>query len=305
MFPVAVIGLLAGSVLLLVPDWRRWAAYAAVVISWAALYTVTPLRGYSAADRGAFVTVYEGAVIALFGLSVYGLSRLAALARELEGLRGELNRMAAVRERLRVGRDVHDLLGLGLSAVALKADLIAALIGRDDARAAAEIGEMGRICAEAQADVRRVTGPGTRLSLAAEAAAAQQILASAGIAVTVDLPGQRLPDVADEVLAPVLREAVTNILRHSAATACTIEARASGGTLWLRVGNDGVGPPADSTGAGGGRGLPNLAARVRAAGGQFIAGAADGVFELTAQIPLGGSRRRPAGSSHRLDTGLA
>jgi len=268
-----------------------------MVVSWSALYSVVPLRGFSAADRGAFLTVYYGASIALFGLSVYGLSRLAGLARELAGLQGELTRMAAVRERLRVARDVHDLLGLGLSAIALKADLITALIGRDDARAAAEIAEMGRICAAARADIRRVTGAGTWLSLAAEAAAAQQILASAGIAVSTNIPEQPLPGVADEVLAPVLREAVTNILRHSMAAACTIEVAACDGTVRLRVSNDGVCQPADRTAAaaaGGGHGLPNLAARVHDAGGQLTASAAGGRFDLTAQIPLDGTGLQPA-----------
>jgi len=295
-------------VLLLVPGRWRWPAYAATVASWSALYSVVPLRGFSAADRGAFLTVYYGAVIAVVGLSVYGLSKLTALATELATLQGELTRTAAVRERLRVARDVHDLLGLGLSAVALKADLVAALIGRDDTRAAAELDEMGRICAAAQADIRLVAGTGTWLSLAAEADAAREILASAGVAVTADLPDQPLPEAADAVLAPVLREAVTNILRHSAATACIIEAHARGGTLWLRIVNDGMGQPADRTAtaaAGGGRGLPNLAARVRAAGGQFTAGAADGVFELTAQIPLDATRLSPAGSSPYLDPSLA
>lgn len=70
----------------------------------------------------------------------------------------------------------------------MKADLITALIGRDSARAAAEIDEMARICAAAQADIRLVTGPGGRLSLAAEAAAAQQLLASAGIEVSAEVP---------------------------------------------------------------------------------------------------------------------
>jgi len=68
--------------------------------------------------------------ITLACLMVYGVSRSAGLARELEALRGELARMAAVRERLRIARDVHDLLGMGLSAVALKADLVGPLIGR-------------------------------------------------------------------------------------------------------------------------------------------------------------------------------
>ena len=120
-----------------------------------------PLRGtHPGSGQRVPNALYVAAITAEVGLLVYGLSRLAGLARELEALHGELARMAAVRERLRVARDVHDLLGLGLSAIALKADLIGALIGRDDARAAAEIGEMSRICAAARADIRLVTGDG-------------------------------------------------------------------------------------------------------------------------------------------------
>ena len=280
---------LAASVLLLLPGRWRWAVYAAVVVSWSALFSLVPLHGITAADRGAVVMLYEGGAVATVGLVEYGLARLAGLARELAGLRGELARVAAVRERLRVARDVHDLLGLGLSAIALKADLVTALIGRDDRRAAAEIGEMTRICASAQADIRRVTGVAAPLSLAGEIDAARHILASAGIEVTTDITGSPLPAVADEVLAPVLREAVTNILRHAAATACSIEITAGRGTLRLEVGNDGAASPADATrpaGNGGGRGLANLAARVQAAGGEFTVRRDGGSFRLAADIPF-------------------
>jgi two-component system, NarL family, sensor histidine kinase DesK len=70
--------------------------------------------------------LFLAAITAEVGLLVHGLSRLAGLARQLEGLRAELARTAAVREQLRVVRDVHDLLGLGLSTAALKTDLIGA-----------------------------------------------------------------------------------------------------------------------------------------------------------------------------------
>ena len=285
---------LAGSVLLLVPGRWRWAGYAAVVVSWPALYPTLPTVAL-ASDRGALTTLYEAASIAAVGLLVYALSRLAGMARELEAMHGELAQMAAVRERLRVARDVHDLLGLGLSAIALKTDLIGKLIGRDDDRAAAEIGELGRICAAARADIRLVTGGGQKLSLAAELAAAGQILASAGVQVHASMPAGPLSATADGVLAVVLREAVTNILRHSAATSCTIEAAAGDGAVRMAVSNDGVsgraGPPGAGGrgGAGGGSGLANLTARVQAAGGQLSARrTGDGSFELTVQIPLPG-----------------
>jgi two-component system, NarL family, sensor histidine kinase DesK len=281
---------LAGSVLLLVPGRWRWAGYAAVVASFAVLYSVLGVRGNIIPDGKQIPSaLFYAAVTAGVGLMVYGLSRLAGLARELEGLRDRLARMAAVRERLRVARDVHDLLGLGLSAIALKSDLIAALIGRDDSRAAAEIEEMSRICATVRADARLVTGDGRRLSLVAELAAAEQILASAGIEVRADTCGEPLPAAADDVLAPVLREAVTNILRHAAATACLIELTA-GPTLRLHVSNDGARRAAteEPTRAGGkGLGLANLEGRVRAAGGRLTIRQADGRFGPTAELPLG------------------
>ncbi len=286
-------GFAAGSFLLLVPGRWRWAGYAAVVASWTAVYATVPQAGQPPQQGWADV-LYVTAAAAGPGLTVYGLSWLAGTARQLETLRGELARMTVLAERLRVARDIHDLLGLGLSAIALKADLIGRLIGRDDARAAAEIAEMGRICAHARADIRLVTEASGDMPLDAELAAAREILASAGVNVRADIGAGPLPPVADAVLAPVLREAVTNILRHSAATACTIEATTADGALRLHVSNDGV---PDQTGAGDhaawptaddgtGSGLANLTARVRAAGGRLTVSQAGGRFDLSAEIPL-------------------
>jgi two-component system, NarL family, sensor histidine kinase DesK len=291
LFPVGQF--LAGAVLLLVPGRWRWAGYAAVLAGWSVLFAVVPLHGLAAGERSVPVTLYEAVSVGYLGLLAYALSRLAGMARELAALREELARMAAVRERLRVARDVHDLLGLGLSAIALKTDLIGKLIGRDDVLAAAEIEELSRVCAAARAEVRLVTGVQHRLSLAGECAAARQILTSAGVRVHASMPAGPLPAAADEVLAPVLREAVTNILRHSAATCCVIEASAAGGTVRLAVSNDGVigqpGQPGADDGPGNGSGLVNLAARVQAAGGCLASRRAEGRFELTAQIPLYGA----------------
>ena len=277
-----------------------------VVASWSALYATVPQVGQPPQQGWADV-LYVTVVTAGVGLMVYGLSWLAGTARQLEALRSELARMAVLAERLRVARDVHDLLGLGLSAIALKADLIGRLIGRDDARAAAEIAEMGRICAHARADIRLVTEAGGDMPLDAELVAAREILASAGVNVRADIGTGPPPPVADAVLAPVLREAVTNILRHSAATDCTIEATTADGALRLHVSNDGV---PDQAAAGDyaawraadgrtGSGLANLTARVRAAGGRLTVSQTGGRFDLSAEIPLPypeplmASRRQP------------
>ena len=281
---------LAASVLLLVPGRQRWTAYAAVVVSSAVLYAALPLSelGPPSAPRPLWALL-DGVVAAEIGLMVYGLSRLAWRARELEGLRDQLARMAAVRERLRVARDVHDLLGLGLSAVALKADLVEALLVRGDPRAVAELEEMSRICAAAQTDIRQVTGEGAPLSLGRELDAAREILASAGVEVRAGALGGPLPVAADEVLAPVLREAVTNILRHAAAKTCNIELTVSRTAVRLTVSNDGVPeehPAGQPAGDGSGRGLANMRARVQAAAGLLSCCHAGRRFTLTAEIPL-------------------
>jgi two-component system, NarL family, sensor histidine kinase DesK len=282
---LAFAGFLAGSALLLIPGRRGQLGYGAVVASVPLLSAISPMAGLTLTPRQEIAAIiYFTAVTAGIGLLVYGLSWLAGLAVQLEGLRGELAAAAAAQERARVARDTHDLLGLGLSAAALKTDLIGRLIGRDDAAARAEIAELRRICAAAAADIRLVTG-GQHLSPDAELTQARELLVSAGIKVRADFTGGPMPAQAEAVLAPVLREAVTNILRHSSARRCTIVTATGGGMLRLTVGNDGAyGPPAGDGGSG--HGLANLTTRVEAAGGRLTSRRAGQWFELNAQIPL-------------------
>ena len=190
--PLVACGFLAGSALLLLPaPWGR-VAFAAVIASLPVFLTVTPLPGLTTAG-GVGVEMFLTLVSAALGLLVYGLTRLAWLAVQLEDLRGELARKAVAGERLRVARDTHDLLGLGLSAIAMKADLIGKLIGRGDARAGKEIAELARICATARADMRLVAGEARDLPLDAELAAARDVLASAGIDVRMRVARTRRP----------------------------------------------------------------------------------------------------------------
>jgi two-component system sensor histidine kinase DesK len=286
--PLIMVGFLAGSALLLVPAAPGWAAFAAVIATLPVLFAVKPIAGLSTGE------VWLGAVVfltldgAALGLLVYGLTRLAQLAVQLENLRGELARQAVAVERLRVARDTHDLLGLGLSAIAMKADLIGKLIDRGDARAGAEIAELARICATARADVRLVTGEDRYLPLDAELAAARDVLTSAGIDVRMRVSADPPPEAA-AVLVPVVREAVTNILKHSSATYCALEMTADARLLHLSISNDGQddtsGGPLAETGRTG-NGLLNLAARLEGAGGDLTATRQDGTFSLAVELPL-------------------
>jgi len=290
--PLIMSGFLAGSALLLLPATLGRVAFAAVIGSVPVLWAVKPiteprLTPVESLDAMLFLTVDSAAL----GLLVYGLTRLAQLAVQLEGLRGELAREAVASERLRVAQDTHDLLGLGLSAIAMKADLIGKLIGRDNTRAGEEIAELARICTTARADVRLVAGEARDLPLDAELAAARDVLASAGIDVRMRVRADPPPEAA-AVLVPVAREAVTNILKHSSARCCTLELTAHTGQLRLSISNDGSDDRGDAGGAppaGDGRagnGLRNLAARLEAAGGRLAVGGEDGTFSLMAELPL-------------------
>jgi two-component system sensor histidine kinase DesK len=226
---------------------------------------------------------------------------MAGLAAELDETRRDIARMTVVRERLRVAQDSHDLLGLGLSTVALKCDLAGRLIGRDDARAAEEIAALLLLAAQARVDVVAVTADAHHISLRAELGAAARALASAGATAEIrgeDLVGL-LPDEADAVLATVLREAVTNVLRHSTAQRCEIELAVEGGTAHLRVGNDGVAPvPAgEPPSERGGSGLVNLGARAAAVGGRVATHSDGGRFELSVRVPLGSSAPARSGGA--------
>jgi two-component system sensor histidine kinase DesK len=285
-YALVLCGFLSGSVLLLLPRRWAWPAFAAVVASVGALFWTDLPTGVAPVH-----VLYFVGIDAACGLMVYGLSRLADLAARLAAVRGELVQAAALSERLRVTRDVHDLLGLGLSTIALKTDLIVRMLGRDDARARRETAELVRICARAQVDLRLVTDTDRQLSLAAELATAGEVLTAADIDVRVDVGHGPVPAGVDAVLATLLREAVTNVLRHSGARQCTVQTSTSDGFVQLRVSNDAVTGATGAPGAAeqerrGGRGLANLTARAEACGGSFTAGRTGDRFEVVAEIPL-------------------
>jgi two-component system, NarL family, sensor histidine kinase DesK len=298
--PVAACGLLAGSALLLIPaPWGR-IAFTAVIASVPVLLTATSAYRVLTPLAGVGAEIYLTLLSVVLGLLVYGLTRLAWLAVQLEDLRAELARKAVLGERLRVARDTHDLLGLGLAAIAMKADLIGRLIDRGDARAGTEIAELARICATARADMRLVTGESRDLPLDAELAAARDVLASAGIDVRASVDADLVPGGTAAVLVPVVREAVTNVLKHSSASCCVLEMTTGDGLLRLLISNDGSNDAGSAPLAAAGRtgsGLGNLAARVEAAGGRLIAGRDGGGFSLVAEIPLAGQPSAPRQSA--------
>ncbi|NRQ34210.1 hypothetical protein HII36_20485 [Nonomuraea sp. NN258] len=275
----AIAGFLAGSMLLAVTGPPRWALYGAVgggvlVALWS--------EGMPAVD-----VLYSVYFTLLTGLMVYGVSSLAALVSVLYAARGELARMAVAQERLRVARDLHDLLGHDLSAMTVKSELAYRLLPSAADRARQELRDVLEVARRSLADVRVVAGGYRPMSLAAELSSAESMLVAAEMRVEVRFGGESLPETLDTVLAIVLREAVTNVLRHSKAQSCVIEAAVEGGTVRLCVANDGVEPaPAREFGGGGGSGLGNLEVRLTAIGGELTVDAGEEWFRLTAEAPL-------------------
>lgn len=231
--------------------------------------------------------LYLGAAVLWGTLAVYAYCRIPDVTRLLHQTRHELAQAAVVRERLRVARDVHDLLGFRLSAINLKADLAAGLAGDDPATARTHLHELVQTAEDALGEVRAITDAPADLALREEAAAARSLLNTAGVEATLDLPTATLPAGVDTVLATVVREAVTNVIRHAAAHTCAITITDGDGVATLRVTNDGAtprtAPPVPPGRAG--TGLVNLTTRCEAAGGSLTADTYDDTFTVLAEIP--------------------
>jgi two-component system sensor histidine kinase DesK len=207
---------------------------------------------------------------------------MGRLARDLRAARTRLARAEVARERLRFARDLHDLLGFSLSVVVLKSELALRLLDRDPARARQELDDGLAAARQALADIEIVATGYREVSLEDEVASARAVLATAGFAVdgTVDAP--ELTAEQNNVLATVLREGVTNVLRHSDGRRCTLDANLVDGRVRLRLRNDGIRPSLMPPGTG----LDNLAYRLRTVGGHLKGEALDDSYVLTAEIPL-------------------
>ncbi|MEV0125578.1 histidine kinase [Streptomyces sp. NPDC050703] len=227
----------------------------------------------------------------LVGFAMTGVRQLVRTTIQLREARATVAQLAANEERLRLARDLHDLLGHSLSLITLKSELAGRMLPDHPETAAKQVADIEQVGRQALVDVREAVSGYRRRTLAGELAGARTVLTAAGI--EADLPPaapETLPDEEGEAaLAWALREAVTNVVRHSGARRCTVaftvRRTLAGPRLELRVEDDGRG------GAGAaGNGLTGLAERVAAVGGELDAGAAGRRgFRLAARVPLSGT----------------
>ncbi|WP_433330322.1 sensor histidine kinase [Spirillospora sp. CA-294931] len=275
--------------------WETWAWIGASVVATAPLLAgrVTALAASAAAlAASAGVAAWNGDPVlhsllltGSLGLSMVSVAGLHVwlwiLLVDAEAGRDAQGRLAAAEERLRFARDVHDLLGHDLSVIALKAELAERLAPVAPERAAREAAELRALAAGALADLRRTVHGYRAVDLPAQLDAIERVLRSSGVRCTVTRPDGDLPPDVAALIVPVLREASTNVLRHSTATWCTIDIVRTGDEVRMTVTNDGVqaaGPDAHSSG------LRGLADRLAESGGGLRTEASGGTFALTAVL---------------------
>ncbi|MEW1687675.1 sensor histidine kinase [Streptomyces sp. NPDC091265] len=228
----------------------------------------------------------------LGGFSMTGVRQMILTTNQLREARATVAQLAANEERLRLARDLHDLLGHSLSLITLKSELAGRMLPDHPDQAAAQVADIEQVSRQALVDVRGAVTGYRRPTLPGELAGARTALAAAGI--TADIPAdapEDLPEKPEEVLAWALREAVTNVVRHSNARHCTVtlapRQTLDGRILELTVADDGRG----TSGTTPGNGLTGIAERLATVDGTLITRATNSRsgkgFTMAIGVPFG------------------
>ena len=228
----------------------------------------------------------NGLTVFLVSFAMFGFFLIIRSNIELSAARSEVARLAAENERTRIARDLHDLLGHSLTTITVKAGLARRLSTVDTARAADEIAAVEQLARRTLGEVRAAVAGYRDVTLAGELATAHEVLRAAGI--DAHLPGAI--DVVDtdavEPFGWVVREAVTNVVRHSRATNCTVAV----GPRWIEITDDGRGS-ASATRSG--NGLTGLRERIDNVGGTVTVSGSSRGWTVRAELtPLGADRAR-------------
>jgi two-component system, NarL family, sensor histidine kinase DesK len=275
----------------------RWLALGALgvaLISSAVTWFVAPARDALVAG----IAVGQGIGVLIMCVAAFASYRVSTwmlgIVWEQERTRVLHARLAVAEERLRFSRDLHDVFGRTLSVVAVKSELAAELATRGRPGAAEQMLEVRQIAQDSLREVRAVVAGYRVADLAAELSGARSVLRSADIETTIDSCGDgeeesALPVATQEALAWVVREAVTNVVRHSDATRCDITLRVTRDDAVLTVTNDGVGDldrGGARLGSPSGSGLIGLGERLAEVGGRLETRLSPPTFCLTASVPL-------------------
>ena len=203
----------------------------------------------------------QAAMIVFTVLTVYAFTEIANANRALVEARAEVARLASEAERTRIARDLHDLLGHSLTAITVKSNLARRLI--ESGPALVEITEVEQLSRQALADARAAVDGYREVTLAGELARGRELLRAAGVAADLPTALDLVDGAHQELFGWVVREGLTNVVRHARASRCTVTLAAAA----VEVRDDGVGGAATW-----GSGLAGLRERVAVAGGAVDAG---------------------------------
>lgn len=256
---------------------------AAVVVTAIAILAGALQLAHGAAPLPALGTAVNDLVVGVAGI---GGRLLLVTNRELAQARDEIAVLAVSEERLRLARDLHDLLGQDLTLAVLKSELVARDLPADTPDPIRELtAEVAATVRKSLDDLRTAVAGFRQLRLGAELASARSGLIAAGIELSVESRLGDVPADHEEALAWALREAVTNVIRHSRARHCAVALRREGSTALLEVADDGVGAASGSVTAG--SGLRGIGERLAALGGSVDSVPADGAgYRLRVSVPL-------------------
>lgn len=208
--------------------------------------------------------VFEAIAVVFTAMTVYAFSEIAVSNRALVAARAEVARLASEAERARIARDLHDLLGHSLTVITVKSGLARRLAAGGDPRSVQEITEVERLSRQALTDVRAAVSGYRDVTLAGELARGRELLRAAGVVADLPTATDPVAGAHQELFGWVVREGLTNVVRHARATRCTVTLSAS----HVEVRDDGAGGRASPRG----NGLAGLAERVAAVGGRVTAG---------------------------------
>lgn len=261
--------------------WRaaRWA-----LLGWNFLVLLSAIPEWSLAP------VVLAVMGLLIGLAAGGAFEAGRVRHRLQAAEQRVSTLAVAAERERIARDLHDILGHSLTAISIKSGLAARLTDADPAAARSQMVEVEQIARVALADVRATTTGMREVRLATEIAGSRSVLMAAGIEAVVPSAVPPLADQQSQLLGYVVREAVTNVVRHAEASRCTIEVDDGSVT----VTDDGIGMPrAPRKGSG----LAGLRRRVAEAGGVLVVRPGDRggtVIRAVAETSRPAATERPA-----------
>jgi two-component system sensor histidine kinase DesK len=247
--------------------------YLAVIMAVAGLEAaIVPLPAYSWIPAMVFS--------ALVGAMVTQQYSKKRLTDQLLMAQEEVQHLATVAERERIGRDLHDLLGHTLSVIVLKSELASKLAASDPDRAFQEIRDVEQISRDALAEVRSAVQGYRAGGIEREVLEARRTLDTAGVRLEAAIEPQRLSPAQETVIAMALREGVTNVVRHAHATVCRLSLRQTGNWCELEVADDGRGGVLEE-----GNGLSGMRQRVEALGGMLERNGTSGT-RLRIRVPV-------------------